>query len=76
MDFSSLIFFFNQWNLGNLSLISSTSGRVVTEIDLQVKLCVQRRSVLNEFRMSGLPMLSKKLENFLSLLVEFYHLHI
>ncbi|XP_031393208.1 callose synthase 7 isoform X2 [Punica granatum] len=41
---------------------------VVREIYYEVDICLQQRRFLTEFRMSGLPILSQRLERFLSLL--------
>jgi hypothetical protein len=52
-----------------LSLFFYFLNRIVRQICYEVDMSIQQRQFLNEFRMSGLPMLSEYLERFLKFLV-------
>lgn len=49
--------------------------RIVKQICFEVETSLQQQTFLNNFRMSGLPSLSERLEKFLKLLVTFYVMH-
>jgi len=50
-------------------LLSPNLYRIVREICYEVDISIQQHRFLSEFRMTGMPLLSDKLEKFLKILV-------